>query len=81
MSVRVEQPGKPTEYHIRTVSDFLEVPEDRREVCVSEFLMWLSIYADAMVLLSPAKWDGVFQWIDDGERNVRLTLTAVRAEK
>lgn len=65
-------------YKIRTVADFLAVPPDRREVCASEFVLWLAIAEDLKTLVSPAVWDGVFEWIDDGKRDISVTLTVTK---
>ena len=57
-----------TTYRLERIVDLLKIPVDRREACVSEILLGLSLveladaepYADGMV------------WTDDGDRSVSL---------
>lgn len=57
------------EYHIATVHDFFKVPEDRRELCLREFLVWLRMVEAVQRLLSGLETEPVadFHWIDDDE--------------
>ena len=65
------------EYEIRTVGDFLAVPESRLDECLAEFREFLGLARD-MVSMSKAmeKLVGVqaenkevsFVWVDDGKR-------------
>jgi hypothetical protein len=70
---------KPTgrEYEIRSVADFLLVPEDARARCLSEFSTWLKVHDPLLTLLGGpgvAKMLPVFTWIDDGVRDLRIKL-------
>jgi hypothetical protein len=73
----------PLVYEIRTVQDFLLVPEDRRAACLAEFGTWLKIHNPLLTLLTPpeypnaVKFAGMFRWIDDGKREVSVLLKAV----
>lgn len=78
-------------YEIRTVADFMKVPESRRYVCLREFHSWLSIQV-SIVELFMAVADGmgtplpsdaiqmqepdVFRWHDDGKATVSVHLNA-----
>lgn len=58
-------------YTIRSISDFLQVPEDRRDACLREFAVFLSILDYSLVLmgsdLRPALSAAAsFVWCDDG---------------
>ncbi len=74
-------------YEIKTVADFLKVPEQRREACMKEFLDFLTLagatvgaanaLADLMGLDKSQNRVEAFTWIDDGERNQTLNLIAV----
>lgn len=75
-------------YEIRTVADFLKVPEARRRICLREFHSWLGIQADITALLvaaSDASGGGlkpenfhwhtdVFRWNDDGEGCISVRM-------
>lgn len=67
-----------SEYRIRTVGDFMAVPEDCRDVCLREFAVWLSIGETAKKLLTgiPAKWPTTFVWIDDGLHTATVSVEA-----
>jgi hypothetical protein len=72
---------KPTgrEYEIRSVADFLLVPEDARGRCLSEFGTWLKVHDPLLALLGGrgvATLRPVFTWIDDGVRDLRIQLHA-----
>ena len=67
-------------YDIRTVRDLLAVPAERREDCLSELRTWLAIHDHVDTLIGvPGAWDGVFQWVDDGRRDMKIQIT-VRPE-
>lgn len=59
---------------IRTVADFYKVPKERRSLCLSEFLIWMTVceVTDAMGLSKSVR--DVFKWIDDdkGEMHVNI---------
>ena len=69
----------PTIYEIRTVHDFLKVPEPRRAVCIREFAHWCavmsaigvanSIFRDAFGVESDVvtveSGGDCYRWIDD----------------
>jgi hypothetical protein len=63
----------PKTYHIETVADFLKVPEDRLEYCLSEFLTVLRAFRDFEALIGhelvPA-----FTWIDDREQHLTVQV-------
>lgn len=65
------------EYHIETVHDFFKVPEDRRELCLREFLVWLSM-VDAVQNLLNGIDAGIadFHWIDDDEHTAIVRVIA-----
>lgn len=73
-------------YEIRTVQDFLKVPDHRRDDCLQEFASWLAIreLTAAALLASGLRADqfrlkgaDVFAWIDDGKRTATIRVTAV----
>ena len=73
-------------YTMTTVADFLAVPEDRIDACLSEFATFLRVaphhvallesVSDALVGEGAIKFPLVnkFQWVDDGERNFTATV-------
>lgn len=68
---------EPKTYAIRTVSDFLAVPSDRRETCIREFASWC-MCIDALIALTEAAEQKAtvpdcYEWIDDDKH----TMTAV----
>lgn len=78
-------------YELRTVSDFLKVPEDRRYVCLREFHAWLYMQrAVADLICASAASLGetlprecihvrngdVFRWMDDGKAAINVTIEA-----
>lgn len=70
------------QYDIRTVQDFLQVPEPRRAICLKEFATWLKIHDAVVTLLTPPEHPNAvqwtyFRWIDDGERNVSIKMEVV----
>ncbi len=68
----------PPSYEIKTVQDFLLVPEDRLEACLTEFRDYLEYARDIMELAKLAGENigaketqtsvGSFNWTDDGIR-------------
>lgn len=65
-------------YHIVTVHDFFKVPEDRREICLREFLVWMAMVEATECLLSGLETEPVadFHWIDDDEHTAVVSVTA-----
>ena len=75
-------------YEIRTVADFLIVPEERRSVCLREFHSWLAIQEGVTALLLAANdalegdlkrehlhWQNdVFRWNDDGKACISVEM-------
>lgn len=75
-------------YEIRTVRDFLAVPEDRIGECLREFAICLEMArasealldSTAHALLTNEVADAIewrftrFEWIDDGARTVTLNI-------
>lgn len=66
-------------YTIRTVTDFLAVPDQRRADCLNEFSVWLGLLGGLRGLLGdlsePVEFPDAFEWIDDGKRRVSLVAT------
>jgi hypothetical protein len=67
-------------YEIRTVADFLSVPEDRRALCIKEFAIWVEMVANLK-----AMFDGIefvedpaanFIWVDDDKGTATIAVTA-----
>ena len=68
-------------YEIRTVFDFLKVPEDRRRICLREFHAWLMLHESIQSLIqagleaagAPIQSEAIsfrgdcFRWVDDGK--------------
>ena len=67
----------PRTYPIRTVSDFLAVPSDRRETCIREFVTWCAIMDGMRIITEAASQKTTvpdcYEWIDDDKH----TMTAV----
>lgn len=73
-------------YEIKSVRDFLAVPEDRIADCLREFATMLEMARAATGLLDAVsdevaepgaiRWrmGETFTWVDDGERNATLTI-------
>ena len=74
-------------YELRTVADFLKVPEDRRCICLREFHAWLYMQEavpDLLVAASESLGGGftrddirlreadVFAWVDDGKATISV---------
>lgn len=77
----------PPEYEIRTLDDFAKVPDDRLDVCLSEFAVAVRMHRGTEEVLNalareyfPAGNNPVsvkplrFVWIDDGETDFKLTV-------
>ena len=64
-------------YRIGTVLDFLQVPEDRREICVKEFLCWLDIAKNLPKMMEgiPINGPAEYIWIDDGLHRATATIS------
>jgi hypothetical protein len=71
------------DYEIRTVADFLKVPEERRYVCLREFHSWLHMQQAVVDLLVACgaqpeqvrmRNPDLFTWKDDGEATISVTL-------
>jgi len=67
------------EHEIRTVGDFLTVPEDKRDACLADFKMWLGFMELAITLGEMAGGGvtpdtGAFRWIDDGKHDAHVTF-------
>ena len=81
-------------FEIRTVADFLKVPEARRRICLREFHAWLHIgqatvdlfevvgqslgYESIRDAIAP-QYD-VFRWHDDGEATVSVQIQTTSAD-
>src|SRR5688572_8587838 len=72
-------------FEIRTVADFLKVPEERRRICLREFHSWMAMgqgvrdlllaVGDSMQTPIPPEAitfrTDVFRWHDDGKATAR----------
>ena len=70
-------------YEIRTVADFLKVPEERRRICLREFNAWLTLIVAVPDLLVAAgaskdsialREPDVFRWRDDGKATMSVEI-------
>ncbi len=70
-------------YTIRSVVDFLTVPEDRRDTCLREFAVWLSLLENGRILLGEehVKFPDAFGWIDDGLHEAVLAVETPDGEQ
>lgn len=65
-------------YEIRTVKDFLTVPEEKREAMLVDFVLWLRMVSEFNGLFDGViAVDNCFKWVDDGlngckEINLRI---------
>ncbi len=88
------QSGTPPTYDIRTVADFLLVPEDRLDVCLHEFRIMLEMARNAKIVLEAVtdevtqskgavRFDfmNCFHWIDDGEGTVDVHVQIPDGER
>ena len=72
--------SEPAKYEIRSVNDFLKVPEDRIEDCLQEFHTALEMHRAMKGLVDMVAGHDIdttfpcFTWIDDGERNATLNM-------
>lgn len=64
-------------HQIREWRDFLKVPVDRRELCLREFLIWLAMCDDMLILFAGIEMDlaEAFVWIDDDEHTVDISIS------
>jgi len=77
--------GSAPEYEIKTVQDFLKVPADRMEECLTEFRDFLDLSRETVEACKvvgkllgtepPETIVQAFIWSDDGERKGTLRLT------
>ncbi len=84
------EPGKTgATYEIRTVVDFLKVPEARRRICLREFHSWMAMQEGVAALLEATAdtlggdlkagrdfnfTNDVFAWIDDGAATITVNM-------
>lgn len=65
------------EYEIRAVKDFLQVPEDRMDACLADFVEWVEFKRNEEALIKllsagtkfpevPIAVLDIFYWVDDG---------------
>jgi len=73
---------EPKRYMIKTLDDFLGVPDDRIDQCLKEFAIF--IYTARFVASSAEEACGKkvvevggFEWIDDGDLDVSIQLRTV----
>ena len=74
---------KPKKYTLKTVEDFLQIPDDRLDECLREFAIALryvrAVEAKARDADAKAKIHmPYFGWIDDGKSDVYLVVTEDR---
>ena len=69
-------------YKLVSVLDFLKVPQERREDCLSEFLCWLEV-AEQVSKIRASIGTEAFDWIDDGkgEMTIIIRWSIVRQKK
>jgi hypothetical protein len=68
---------KPQRYEITTLADFLKVPAERRQDCLTDFLMWLAMHEQArqMTEFKDIRFPmDQFVWIDDGQQGPILRI-------
>ena len=69
----------PNEYTIKTVQDFLTIPEDRLSDCIKEFeesIKMAHAFKNIQTAIdknAPFDWP-YFKWIDDGKKAVHLKI-------
>ena len=67
------------EYEIKEISDFLKVPADRIEDCLSEFKAAIDLTAAAFQIAEVPKgrykecWPR-FIWVDDGKKDIEIRI-------
>ncbi len=59
-------------YRIEHVRDFLTVPPERLDACLSEFKVFLALTRTVPTSLFKVN---AFEWIDDGKTNVDIKIT------
>ena len=74
---------KAKEYEIRSVRDFLAVPEDKIKACLDEFATAIALGRVLAVGVETATGKpphdpfSCFTWIDDGKLNLNIKLGVV----
>ena len=66
-------------YPINTIHDFATVPEDRLDDCLRDFRLFLRMMRPLSDLLG-TQFVPAFTWVDDGEKNVRITIDGMEPE-
>lgn len=61
-------------YEIRTLADFLKVPEARRGACLREFATYLKIVDPLTRLIGVPHELKEYRWTDDGVRHLNVEL-------
>lgn len=58
-------------YAIKSIEDFLLVPDNKRNQCLKEFAEWLTLCKifDGIVKTE------AFNWVDDGEENIYVRFS------
>lgn len=69
-------------YEIRSVQDFMLVPEYRRALCLREFEIWIGMMEDIKKLMAdvPVRLPDAYVWIDDGKHQATIRFSG-SAEK
>lgn len=68
--------GQAPRYEILTVHDFAKVPQDRREICLKEFSVWLEL-VDAVIAVMegiPIKPPAAFVWVDEDKHEATVGI-------
>lgn len=71
-------------YTIRTVKDFLTVPNDKRDAMLADFLLWMSMADRVASLFDTSEMTVMdhFKWVDDGVHGFsKINLHFVEADK
>lgn len=68
-------------YQIRSVADFLAVPQAKRGACLEQFALWLDIVEQSERLLVGIEGVNIgrdeYRWIDDGKCDVNVHMGVV----
>lgn len=66
----------PPTYRIKSVTDFLQVPPDRRAICLREFAVWCALREASAALLAriEAQFPDEFVWVDDDKHEAAVVI-------
>jgi hypothetical protein len=71
---------EPKTYRIATVEDFLKVPEERLECCLSEFRTVLRTFRLFEAVIG-RELEPAFTWVDDGENHITVDVMVAEPSK